>query len=58
MAAENPSVVQAMVARLAELGDASKGYVKPQLNVPAVGPLGKKSTPSAANNYTWAPFLN
>ena len=58
VAAENPSVVQTMVARLAELGDASKGYVKPQLNIPAVGPLGKKSAPSAANNYTWAPFLN
>lgn len=56
VAAAHPEVVKAMVDRVAYLGDVLHGYKSPQLNIPAVGPIGKKADPGPDNNYTWAPF--
>jgi hypothetical protein len=46
-----------MIARIAYLGDKKNGYTAPQLNIPPIAPAEKdKAMPSAANNYTWAPW--
>ena len=52
VAAANPDVVAAMVARVKFLGDAANGYKAPQFNVP----IDKEAKPGPDNNYTWAPF--
>jgi arylsulfatase B len=57
VAAANPRIVEAMIARIAYLGDKKNGYTAPQLNIPPIAPAEKdKAMPSAANNYTWAPW--
>merc|ERR1712032_709489 len=51
VALSNPDVVSTMRARLAQLGDASAGFVAPQTNTPSPRALPQ------FHNGVWAPFL-